>query len=94
MLIKFSELPIPFGRLALGAVLINTEGNRYFKVVTEEYEYFWVNQLDVLLRSGRSDDLMSKTVDEALEELYPDYAKDYDSCQGVAEAMIYDWRDK
>lgn len=29
--------------------------------------------------------------DEALEELYPDYAKDYDSCQGVAEAMTYDW---
>ena len=25
--------------------------------------------------------------DEALEELYPDYAKDCDSCQGVAEAM-------
>lgn len=61
MLIKFSELPIPFGRLALGAVLINTEG---FKVVTEEYEYFWVNQLDVLLSSGMSDDLMSKTVEE------------------------------
>ena len=51
MLIKFSELPIPFG-----AVLIDTEGNRYFKVVTE---YFWVNQLDVLLSSG-----MSKTVEE------------------------------
>lgn len=61
MLIKFSELPIPFGRLALGAVLIDTEGNRYFKVVTEEY---WVNQLDVLLSSGMSDDLMSKTVEE------------------------------
>lgn len=61
MLIKFSELPIPFGRLALGAVLIDTEG---FKVVTEEYEYFWVNQLDVLLSSGMSDDLMSKTVEE------------------------------
>ena len=30
-------------------------------------------------------------MDEALEELYPDYAKDYDSCQGVAEAMIDDW---
>lgn len=29
--------------------------------------------------------------DEALEELYPDYAMDYDSCRGVAEAMIYDW---
>lgn len=64
MLIKFSELPIPFGRLALGAVLIDTDGNRYFKVVTEEYEYLWVNQLDVLLSSGISDDLMSKTVEE------------------------------
>lgn len=28
--------------------------------------------------------------DEALEELYPDYA----SCQGVAEAIIYDWMNK
>lgn len=26
-------------------------------------------------------------MDEALEELYPDYAQGYDSCQGVAEAM-------
>lgn len=51
MLIKFSELPIPFG-----AVLIDTEGNRYFKAVTEEHEYFWVN---VLLSSG-----MSKAVEE------------------------------
>lgn len=33
-------------------------------------------------------------MNDALEELYPDYAKDYDSCQGVAEAMIYDWRNK
>lgn len=64
MLIKFSELTIPFDRLALGAVLIDTEGTRYFKVVTEEYEYFWVNQLDILLGSGMSDDLMSKTVEE------------------------------
>lgn len=64
MLIKFSELPIPFGRLALGTVLIDTEGNRYFKVVTEEYAYFWVNQMDILLSSGMSDDLMSKTVEE------------------------------
>lgn len=30
-------------------------------------------------------------VDEALEELYHDYAKDYTSCRGVAEAIIYDW---
>ena len=64
MLIKFSELSIPFGRLALGTVLIDTEGNRYFKVITEEYEYFWVNQFDILLSSGMSDDLMSKTVEE------------------------------
>lgn len=54
MLIKFSELPIPFGRLALGAVLIDTEGNRYFKV----------SPLDVLLNSGMSNDLMSKAVEE------------------------------
>lgn len=33
-------------------------------MITEEYEYFWVNQLDVLLSSGMSDDLMSKTVEE------------------------------
>lgn len=64
MLIKFSELPIPFDRLALGAVLIDTEGNRYLKVVNEEYEYYWVNQLDILLSFGMSDDLMSKTVEE------------------------------
>lgn len=25
------------------------------------------------------------------EELYPDYALDYGSCQGVAEAIIYGW---
>ena len=29
--------------------------------------------------------------DEAIEELYPNYSKDYDSPQGVAEAIIYDW---
>lgn len=64
MLIKFSELPIPFGRLALGAVLVDTEGNRYFKVITEECEFFWVSQMDILLGSGMSDDLMSRTVEE------------------------------
>lgn len=64
MLIKFSELPIPFGRLALGAILIDTEGNRYFKVITEEWDYYWVNQLDMALGSGMSDDLMSSTVEE------------------------------
>lgn len=32
--------------------------------------------------------------DEALEELYPDYALDYASCRGVAEAIIYDWMNK
>ena len=31
---------------------------------------------------------------EALEELYPDYAKDYASCRGIAEAIIYDWMNK
>lgn len=64
MLIRFGELPIPFGRLAVGAVLIDTEGNRYFKVVTEEYEYYWVSPLDIIFSSGMSDDLMSNTVEE------------------------------
>lgn len=32
--------------------------------------------------------------DEALEELYPDYALDYASCRGVAEAIICDWMNK
>lgn len=31
---------------------------------------------------------------EAIEELYPDYSKDYDNPQGVAEAIIYDWINK
>ena len=33
-------------------------------VATEEHEYFWVNQLDTLLSSCMSEDLMSKTVEE------------------------------
>lgn len=28
---------------------------------------------------------------EAIDDLYPDYSKDYDSPQDVAEAIIYDW---
>lgn len=31
---------------------------------------------------------------EALDELYPNYAQDYDSPEGVAEAIIYDWMNK
>lgn len=32
--------------------------------------------------------------DEALEGLYLDYAQGYGSCRDVAEAIIYDWRNK
>lgn len=32
--------------------------------------------------------------DEPLEEPYPDYAKDYAPCRGIAEAIIYDWKNK
>lgn len=31
---------------------------------------------------------------EAIEDLYPDYCKDYDSPRNVAEAIIYDWMNK
>lgn len=34
---------------------------------------------------------ISDNVTYFVEQMDPDYAKDYDSCQGVAEAMIYDW---
>ena len=32
--------------------------------------------------------------DEAIGDLYPDYCKDYDSPQGVAEAIIYELMNK
>ena len=31
---------------------------------------------------------------EAIDELYPDYSKDYVCPQNVAEAIIYDWMNK
>lgn len=31
---------------------------------------------------------------EAIEELYPNYSKDYNCPQYVAEAIIYDWMNK
>lgn len=31
---------------------------------------------------------------EAIDELYPDYSKDYDCPQDVAQAIIYDWMNK
>lgn len=31
---------------------------------------------------------------EAIDELYPDYSKDYDCPRHVAEAIIYDWMSK
>lgn len=62
MVINFSELPIPFHRLALGAVLIDGFGNRYMKMLTDDYEYFWCNQTDLILGSGLSDTQMGDTV--------------------------------
>lgn len=73
MLIKFSELPIPFGRLALGEVFSQA-------VSMNVADYLGVDNWQ-----GWRD------MDGALEELYPDYAQGYDSCLGVAEAIIYDW---
>ena len=31
---------------------------------------------------------------EAVDELYPDYSNDYDCPQYVADAIIYDWKNK
>lgn len=64
MLIKFSELSLPFGRLAPGAVLVRPDGERYMKMVDEEYSYVWLQPFDPLFQSSLSDAQMSQIVRE------------------------------
>ena len=85
MLIKFSELPIPFGAGVMNGVKFVVTEERLREVFSQAVSMNVADYLGVDNWQGLWD------TDEALEELYPDYAKDYDSCQGVAEAMIYDW---
>lgn len=64
MFIKFSELSFPFGRLAPGAVLVSPSGERYMKMVDEEYSYVWLQPFDPLFSSRLPDAQMSQTVRE------------------------------
>lgn len=41
MIINFSELTIPFHRLAPGAVLISPDDVRYLKSIGEDMEDYW-----------------------------------------------------
>lgn len=40
MIINFSELTIPFHRLALGTVLISPDDTRFLKSIGEDMDYY------------------------------------------------------
>lgn len=62
MIINFSELTIPFHRLAPGAVLIDHDDTRYLKSIGEDMEYYWVHAKDLWSNQATSDDHMKKAV--------------------------------
>lgn len=47
MIINFSELSVPFHRLAPGAVLISPDDTRYLKSIGEDMEDYWVHAKDL-----------------------------------------------
>lgn len=61
-MINFSELAIPFHRLAAGAVLISPDDIRYLKSIGEDMEYYWVHAKDLWSNQAASDDMMKKEV--------------------------------
>ena len=62
MIINFSELAIPFHRLALGTVLISPDDTRYLKSIGEDMDYYWVHGKDLWSNQATSDDQMKKEV--------------------------------
>jgi len=62
MIIEFSELSIPFHRLAPGAVLIGPDDTRYLKAIGEDMDYYWVHCKDLWANSALSDTQMKNTV--------------------------------
>lgn len=58
MIIEFSELSIPFHRLAPGAVLIGPDDTRYLKSIGEDMDDYW----DLWANSALSDTQMKNTV--------------------------------
>nr|DAX24260.1 MAG TPA: hypothetical protein [Caudoviricetes sp.] len=62
MIINFSELTIPFNRLAAGAVLISPDDTRYLKSIGEDMDDYWVHAKDLWANKALSDDQMKKVV--------------------------------
>lgn len=58
MIINFSELTIPFHRLAPGAILVSPNDERYLKSISVDWEYCWVQDTDLFTESGLSDTQM------------------------------------
>ena len=55
MIINFSELTIPFHRLAPGAVLISPADVRILKSIGEDMEDYWVHAKDLWSNQAASD---------------------------------------
>ena len=62
MIIEFSELSIPFHRLAPGTVLIGPDDTRYLKSIGEEMGDYWVHCKDLWANAALSDAQMQNTV--------------------------------
>lgn len=62
MIINFSELTIPFHRLAAGAVLISPDDTRFLKSIGEDMEYYWVHAKDLWSNQAHSDAEMLKDI--------------------------------
>lgn len=62
MIINFSELTIPFHRLALGTVLISPDDTRYLKSIGEDLEYYWIHAKDLWSNQATSDDQMKTEI--------------------------------
>ena len=59
MIINFSELTIPFHRLAAGGCPDDT---RYLKSISEDMKDYWVHAKDLWSNQPTSDDQMKKEV--------------------------------
>lgn len=62
MIINFSELTIPFHRLAAGAVLISPDDTRYLKSISEDMEDYWVHGKDLWFNQANSNAEMLKDI--------------------------------
>lgn len=62
MIINFSELSVPFHRLAYGAVLISPDDVRYLKSIGEDMEDYWVHSKDLWTNQAHSDEELKKEI--------------------------------